>query len=104
MTTTIDLTKFGYRELKMLEQLLKAMREQGLPDGFDNDEVTPMMNMNSGNVFLTNSNYDAAKMNGDTLEKWFNCPYCGHEGFLEDMQHDAIDDECKEYMNEIGVK
>ena len=42
--TTTNLSDFGYRELAMLEELLKAMREQGLPDDFSDDEVHPMMN------------------------------------------------------------
>lgn len=28
MTTTTNLSDFGFRELKLLEQLLRAMREQ----------------------------------------------------------------------------
>ena len=62
--TTTNLSDFGYRELAMLEDLLKAMREQGLPDDFYDEEVHPMMNQNSGNVFLTNSEYQVAMMNG----------------------------------------
>ena len=42
--TTTNLSDFGYRELEMLEELLKAMREQGLPDDFYDEEVHPMMN------------------------------------------------------------
>ena len=36
--TTTNLSEFGARELYMLEELLKAMREQGLPDDFYDDE------------------------------------------------------------------
>lgn len=53
--TTTNLANFGYRELIMLEKLLKAMREQGLPNDFYDEEVHPMMNQSSGNVFLINS-------------------------------------------------
>jgi hypothetical protein len=66
--------------------LLTARNKQGLPDDFYNNEVTPMMNMISGNVFLTNSDYQVAMMNGDKLESWYSCPNCGHEGFAEDCQ------------------
>ena len=58
---------------------------------------------NSGNVFLTNANYDVAMMNGDTLESFYSCPNCGHEGFKEDMSHDG-DAECKRYLRDIGVE
>jgi len=99
MSTTSDLTKFGFRELKMLELLLTAMREQGLPEGFERQEVTPMFNQKSGCVFLTNSEYQAAMLTGDNkLELWFNCSYCGHEGFLNDFDHEAQDDDCKQAM------
>ena len=61
-----------------------------------------MMNLYSGNVFLTNSEYEVAMMNGDKLESWYFCPYFGHEGFLEDMSHEEQHDTCREYLNDIG--
>ena len=87
----------------MAEELLKAWRTQGLPEDFDDNEVTVMMNTHSGNVFLTNSEYQAAMMNDEKLETWYNCPYCGHEGFKEDMEHDAENKECTRFLKEIGV-
>lgn len=102
---TSDLTAFGSRELKMLEQLLRAMREKGLPQNFDNSNVVPMMNRHSGCVFLTNENYEVAMMNGDDLEVWHTCSYCGHEGFLEDFEHDTNGNEdCRENMLDAGVE
>ena len=99
---TTDLTKFGSRERKMVEDLLKAWRKQGLPEDFYEDEVAFMMNMDSGCVFLTNSNCDTAMMNGDKLESFYSCPYCGQEGFLEDMEHSPGESEdCKLYLEEI---
>jgi hypothetical protein len=101
---TSDLSKFGSRERAILVTLLIAWRGQGLPAGFDNDEVVPMMNMNSGNVFLTNSNYDVAMMNGDKIESFYSCPECGHEGFKEDMQHSEDTRGCREFLSDIGVE
>ena len=101
--TTTDLSKFGSRERNMAEELLKAWREQDLPDDFYDDEVTIMMNANSGNVFLTNSEFQAAMMNDDKLETWYNCPYCGHEGFKEDMDHDPENQDCTDYLIQINV-
>lgn len=98
---TTDLAEFGYRERKKIEELLKAWREQGSPEGFYGNEVTIMMNRNSGNVFLTNSEYQVAMMNSDNLESFYSCPYCSHEGFLEDMEHEPEDEECTRYLNEI---
>ena len=83
--TTTNLSDFGYRELEMLEELLRAMREQGLPEDFYNNEVHPMMNQISGNVFLTNSEYQIAMMNGDKLESFYTLSYHGREGFLDEL-------------------
>ena len=95
--TTTDLTEFGSRERKELVKLLLAWNDQGLPEDFYNDEVTPMMNKMSGNVFLTNSDYQVAMMNGDKLESWYTCSNCGHEGFAEDCQlKDEGCNECNE--------
>lgn len=98
--TTTDLSKFGSREKAMAAELLTAMSNHGLPDDFNDDETTVMMNMNSGNVFLTNSDCQVAMMNGDKLESFYSCPECGHEGFFEEMEHDGSG-ECMRYYREI---
>jgi len=79
------------------------MREQGLPENFDNTGVHPMLNQDSGYVFLTNEDFQVAMMNGDKLEKWHTCSYCGHEGFLEDFWHSDEDKECREQMSWAGL-
>ena len=99
--TTTDLSKFGYREREMAEELLRAWRKQGLPDDFDDNEVTIMMNMQSGCVFLANYDYQTAMMNDDNLESFYSCPGCGHEGFLEEMEHEPKSEECLQYLEEI---
>jgi hypothetical protein len=107
--TTTDLSRFGYREKKMAAELLNAMCEQGLPEDFEDDEVTVMMNMNSGNVFLTNSEYQVAMMNGDALESWYYTPYSGHEGFAEDLKAeyesdgDSWNQEDIDYLVDLGI-
>lgn len=68
-----------------------AMAEQGLPKHFDDTEVSIMMNACSGNVFLTNSEYQTAMMNGKTLEMWHFLPHSGEEGFLEDLEESYND-------------
>ena len=103
--TTTNLSDFGYRELAMLKDLISAMMEQGLPDNFSDDEVVPMMNQNSGNVFLTNSDYEVAKLNGDDLEMFYNLSYNGNEGFASDLYdefcHGNICDEDLEELADI---
>jgi len=94
--TTTDLAYFGYRERKLAEELLRAWREQGLPDDFLDEEVTIMMNKNSGYVFLTNSEFQVAMMNGDKLESFYTCFNCGNEGFKDDMLSKGKCDQCGE--------
>lgn len=101
--TTTNLAEFGYIELKEVRDLLDAMLNQGLPQDFENHGVHPMMNQNSGNVFLTNSEYQVAMMNGDKLESFYFCPQCGHEGFKDEMEHEG-DKDCQEYLESIGIE
>jgi len=84
--TTTNLSDFGSRERGMLVDLLTAWREQGLPHDFDANEVQAMMNRDSGWVFLTNSEFQVAMMNGDNLELLNKCSNCGYEGFSGDFQ------------------
>lgn len=86
---TTDLSEFGNRELEEMETLLKARREQGFPDDFNDDGIQIMFNKNSGNVFFTNSDCQVAMMNGDKLESFYSCPQCGNEGF--DGEWDYMD-------------
>lgn len=100
--TTTDLAKFGWREKRMAAELLTAMCDQGLPDDFYDDEVTIMFNTHSGNVFVTNSEFQVAMMNGDDLEMWYTCPECGEEGFLEDIEWSPQHGCCKECVPDDG--
>lgn len=99
--TTTDFSKFGARERQLAADLLNASCNKGFPDDFEDDEVTIMMNQNSGNVFFTNADFQVAMMNGDDLESFYFCPQCGHEGFLDEMDHNEDDEDCQEYLNDI---
>lgn len=88
--TTTDFSKFGHRERKLAEQLLSAWNEQGLPEGFQNEEVTIMFNTHSGNVFLTNSELQVAMMNDGKLESYYNDPETGEEGFKNELIEEAL--------------
>lgn len=100
--TTTDLSDFSSDERYDLVQLLNAWRYQGLPSDFYQDEVVPMMNKNSGNVFLTNSEYQVAMMNGNKLEIFHSCSNCGHEGFSDECQLNS--DGCNECKSEQYAK
>lgn len=99
---TQDFSKFGLIELDEAEKLLKEYANN--PNVLDGNGIKVEFNPNSGNVFLVDEDYNVAMMNGDTLEQFYTCPQCGFEGFLEDMNHEPVDDECTEYMEGIGVE
>ena len=99
--TTTDLNEFGSREREMAEELLRAWRKQGLPEDFYDDNVEIMMNTYSGIVFLTNSDYQVAMMNGDHLESFYTLSYNGDEGFLEDFENYKEDDLHKEDWEQL---
>lgn len=102
--TTTDLSKFGYRELDIAGDLLKAIKN-GLPDDFNDDGITVMMNQNSGNVFLTNKDMQVAMLGDDgKLYSWYFTPYNGLEGSYEDLmqEYDDMHEDDKEFMD--GLK
>ena len=104
MTTTTNLAQFGNRELVEVRDLLDAMLNSGLPSDFYEDAVQPMFNMNSGHVFLTNSDYQVCMLNGDKLESFYSSPYAGLEGFYDDLKEEYEDmhEEDKEWFD--GLK
>lgn len=88
--TTTDFSKFGHRERKLAEQLLKVWNEQGLPGDFQNDEVVIMFNTHSGNVFLVNSDFQVAMMNSEKLEIFYTDFETGEEGFINELSEEAL--------------
>jgi len=99
VATTTDLTDFGCRERELAKELLQAWNEQGLPEEFYEDGIQIMFNTNSGNVFLTNSDYQVAMMNNGKLEMYYTCPNCGNEGFAEEtLTQDGKCENCEEQI------
>ena len=86
---TRDLSKFGYREMDIAGDLLKAYSggsykiwegENNLSDG-----VVVEFNPMSGNVFLVDEDCNVAMFNGsDKLEMFLSCSNCGAEGFASE--------------------
>lgn len=104
MTNTNDLSEFGNRELKESARLLNALCDEDKnKTEYLSKNVKLEFNPNSGNVFLVDEDYNTAMMNGDKLEDWFNCPNCGHEGFKQDMNHNSGDEDCLNYLKDIGI-
>jgi len=99
---TTDFSRFGYVELDQAGTLLKEYSNN--PHILDGDNIQIFFNLNSGCVFISDEDFNVAMMNGDKLELFYFCPYCGHEGFLEDMKHKPEDQDCINYMEQIGVE
>lgn len=104
MTTTTNLADFGYREIKMARDLLDAWVNNGLPSDFSNDGVVLMMNQNSGNVFLTNDEFEVAMCSDGKLYSFYTSPYEGREGSFEDLleEYDDMHEEDKEWLRDIA--
>ena len=102
MYVTNDLKEFGYREKEIAADLLKTLNTEKDKTRFLEDDITIYFNMNSGNVFLMDSNYNVAMLNGDILDDWIVCPECGNEGFYSEFKEEFEDCECcQEYFNDI---
>lgn len=97
---TSDIGKFGHRELEMLRDIMNAWIDKGLPHDFDSVGVVPMFNMNSGNVFLTNEDYQVCMVEDGELQSFYSCPECGFEGFFHEMSDDGKDC-CSAYVREV---
>ena len=103
---TSDMGKFGYREMNMAADLMKAYANNNFKKGnFFGDEVKVFMNANSGSVFLSDSDYRVGILNDEgQVEEWFSCPECGEEGFVEDIKASGTDcEDCHSIIKqEIG--
>lgn len=104
MYTTTDLAEFGFREICELRDLLDAWINHGLPDDFYQNAVHAVFNKNSGFVFLSNSDFQVAMMNGDALESFYSSPYEGKEGFFAELlaEYPEMHREDKEWFSEIA--
>ncbi len=89
MENTQDLSKFGYRELDMVADLLKAYANDKYvaPEDKESfgDGVKVEFNPNSGEVFLLDDDYNTLMLTDDGLELWVNCANCGAEGFRSEL-------------------
>ena len=89
-TYTEDLADFGFRDQEEAKDLFQAWKESGLPIDFENNGVKIAFNMNSGYVFLTNSEYQVAmcvqgENNKLELQSFYSSPYERREGFFEEL-------------------
>lgn len=97
-----DLAIFGERELLLASDLLRSytlagQRRDGvqynyLPESWDDSGVKLAFNPNSGEVFLTNEDYQSLVNTDDGVAMWYFTPYYGVEGTLEEIAEAFIND------------
>ncbi len=88
-TVTKDLSRFGFRELKMAAELLTAYRtDKDATTLLIGDGLAVWMNIHSGYVFLCDEDLNTAMMSGEILEDFETCGYCGHEGVSSEVLDD----------------
>lgn len=100
---TLDLGKFGARERAIAVDILTLWEKQGLPEDFSPNGVTLCLNQDSGYVFLSNEDFQVCMPSNGSLESFYSCPQCGHEGFKYEMKHGAENEGCQEFLKDIGV-
>lgn len=97
---TVDLSRFGYRELGMAAELLEHWSNGNRPD-FLGDGITLNMNTYSGNVFLCDEEYNVGMMHCGKLEQFHSCGECGEEGFRDELEdtdnHYFDEDDCLQH-------
>ena len=94
-------------ERKEVLKIMQAWDKNGLPNDFGGDNVRFAYNRNSGQVFLTNDDYQVLMLNDGILEEFYTSPYDGHEGFIDELlqsYNDGLDswhNEDIEWLNDI---
>ena len=124
MVVTEDLAKFGQRELEEAKDLLTAYLENNKTKMLEDSKVRLCFNMDSGNVFLSDENYNVGVVveKRHLIEKgrddypeviykkelvdWLHCPECGDEADRYEFEDwvtngDTVEECCKEHLKEI---
>lgn len=105
-TLTHDLADFGSRERRIAAEILRALDRDGLPATMDNDGLRIYFNRHSGYVFLSDSEYNTAVMDGAHLVGFYSTPYEGHEGTFADLvaevEADTWNAEDVEYLTDLA--
>lgn len=94
----LDLSNWGRREIRMMQDLLKAHAEKNRTVIFSGIEKIAFNQM-SGYVFLVDADMNVAvEENGELLD-FVTCPDCGNEGTISEVKDE--EDCCKEFLKDI---
>jgi len=102
---TRDLSEFGYRELAIAGDLLKAYTDpKNDKTHFIGGGVAIEFNPNSGNVFIVDVEYNVAMLEGENLVDFFSSPYEGKEGSFDELKEEYayMHHEDKEWFEDIA--
>ena len=94
-----NLNEFTRCELAEAGSLLNA-----LPELDAHGKIEICRNNGSGYVFLCDEDYRVWMTTSDGVEEFYSCPYCGHEGFKSEMNHEPEHSDCTEYLQQIGLE
>lgn len=99
----MNLKNMSYREIKIAAKILNDIADNGCPDNLDDDSFDISFNPDSGFVYAHDDDFNVFILNSKgTLQQWFTCPICCHEGFIQDMQHNSDDIRCQDFLRDIG--
>ena len=83
-------SNFSSAQRQAAEKLEKAMKSQGLPEGFSREGVHIRRERPPGKaVFISNKSDQMCMLNGDRLEIFIICPKCGNGGFKSAPVHSS---------------
>ena len=82
-----DPSKFNSSQQKQARILENAIREQGLPPGFAEEDVHVRQDKTTKIMYISNQQQQMAMLNEGRLEIFYRCPKCGNEGFKNTLSH-----------------
>jgi len=94
----LDLSNWGRREIRMMQDLLKAHAEKNHTVIFSGIEKIAF-NQVSGYVFLVDADFNVAIEENGMLVDFVTCPDCGNEGTITEVK--SCDDCCREFLKDV---
>jgi hypothetical protein len=89
----------------MASDILRALDRDGLPATMESDGLRIYLNRDSGYVFLSDSDYNVAVVDGSRLVGHYSSPYDGHEGTFSELVEildDTWNSEDVEWLHDVA--
>lgn len=94
----LDLSNWGRREIRMMQDLLKAHAQNNRTVIFSGIEKVAFNGM-SGYVFLVDADMNVAVEEDGALVDFVTCFNCGNEGTIAEVKQG--DDCCREFLKDV---